>query len=150
MSVRGRAKQEKMARRNQELEKSNPSDPLNAFDPPPEVAGAIVSTQYSGPIPPASMMAEFHSIDSSIPADIMEMAKAEQKHIHEERTHINKTVSKAILRPQIFAFVLLIMLITGGFWLVNQGKDVQGFILLGPAAIIALIQILRYTPKNKE
>ena len=96
------------------------------------------------------MMSAFGDIQGDFPDRIMAMAERQQKHEIEERRYINRTIGGTIKRSQIFAFILLFIMIVGGGLLIYEGFDIAGYLVLVPSIITTLIQVLRVFPRSPE
>ena len=61
------------------------------------------------------------------------------------------TGSKQTLRGQILAFILGLITIIGGLYLISQGKDIQGYrLLIGTAATLVSVFIYGKHQNKKE
>ncbi|EHN8900129.1 MULTISPECIES: DUF2335 domain-containing protein [Enterobacter cloacae complex] len=77
----------------------------------PEMAGIMMQVTHtrSGPLPDADELARYERVSPGFAREIMEMAKAEQKHRHE---HLKKGQNGAIWRDrlgQIFAMISVLI-----------------------------------------
>jgi uncharacterized membrane protein len=108
--------------------------------PPAEKKTAIfAAAAYSGPLPDAS---QFQAYEMTLPgaADrIIKMAEKESEHRHKKE---DKALNGMIWNERLgmlCAFILSLLLIVGGFYVVLKGNTVGGTILTGmPIAVIAI------------
>lgn len=118
----------------------NENDVADGFLVPPSGNESIVSSvAYKGPIPPAEMLAAFDKVIPNGADRIMKMAENQQAHEIQERTYINRIISKVVLRSQLLPFVLLMTMIGCGVFLIQQELIVFGTIVISPALILALV-----------
>lgn len=85
------------------------------------------------------MLAAFDKVIPNGADRIMKMAENQQAHEIQERTYINRIISKVVLRSQILPFVLLMTMIGCGVFLIQQELIVFGTIVISPALILALV-----------
>lgn len=104
----------------------------------------VQSSSYSGPTPPADECAKFEAICPGFTMSWVEMAKKGQSAdiatiIRRDRfTIVYKVLSL------IAAFLLAVLLMGGGIWLLYLGKSVAGFAAIG-AAIVAVVGSILYS-----
>ena len=76
-----------------------------------------VQQTYSGPIPPASEMAQYSNIDPTFPQKIMEMALKEQQHRFEKENAEQKRaeeeikINSSLIKRGIFSSVMSVLII---------------------------------------
>ncbi|MBI3941216.1 MAG: DUF2335 domain-containing protein [Acidobacteria bacterium] len=106
---------------------------------------------FSGPLPPPSMLLKYNEVFPGCGERIVAMAESQSNH----RQDIEKSVVKSNIRNesrgQLFAFLLALAAIIGGFFLVAIGKDVAGLsIIITDAAVLAGTFIYKRVSQRKE
>lgn len=106
-----------------------------------EVIAASQSTEtsvFSSPYPPPAVLREYNDAIPKAGDSIVEMVKAEQVHRHE----MNRGALTTVRVAQVMAFVVIMSVIGGGFWLLATGHESAGvasFITALSAILIAYI-----------
>jgi uncharacterized membrane protein len=87
--------------------------------------------QYSGPVPPPSMLREYDTVQPGFADRLISMAEKEQVH----RQELQKTAMKGEIakdkRGQDYALTISIMIILGSIGLIYTGHEISGSILAG-------------------
>lgn len=94
-----------------------------------------VSQQYSGPIPPPSMLSDYDNVQNGFAERIVSMAENEQKHRHSlESASVQGAITKD-KRSQNYALICVLFLagLCGG--LIYNGHDVAGSVLGGSTLV---------------
>jgi uncharacterized membrane protein len=107
------------------------------FQTPPESPAVkpskfveMVQIRYDAPIPPPGMMAEYERVQPGSVDRIISMAESQANHRQSlESRKLNSDIANEG-RGQNYAFILSLVAMLGGIFLIWQGKDVYGFILL--------------------
>jgi len=94
-----------------------------------------ISQQYSGPIPPPSMLNEYDMVKDGFAERIVTMAESEQKHRHQIESLAVKGAITKDKRSQIFALICVLFLssLCGG--LIYSGHDTAGAFLGGTTLV---------------
>jgi uncharacterized membrane protein len=89
---------------------------------------------FSGPIPPPSVLAQYNDVLPNGADRIMTMAERQSQHREalEKRVVDGNVASQT--RGSYFAFILLLITIVGGLYLLHEGKSVVGL-----SAIVASV-----------
>lgn len=99
---------------------------------------SVQSVQFQGPLPPPQVLAQYDAALPGCAERIVSMAEAQAAH---RRTLESKVIEgKAVTerRGQVFAFMLALVAILGGVWLIDQGKDASGMTaIIGALASLA-------------
>lgn len=104
----------------------------------PDTAERIVAGQWSGPLPPPAALEQFERSAPGAADRILTMAEREEEHRHSQEQAMLRSDAKARSRGQFMAFVLALVIIAGGIWLIYKGKEVFGLIaILTPVATVA-------------
>lgn len=113
---------------------------------------------YNSPLPPASEIEKLHKIDPSFAERVFKLAESEQKHRHltdEKLLSQESIISSKALRDrnlgQFFAFIITLVLVFFGAWIVISGKSTLGgtfMAALGPVLIALSRAFLKNESKN--
>lgn len=110
---------------------------------PQEKTSKVISilnreVHFSGPIPHPSILAGYKELIPDAPERILRMAEQEVMHKIESENEIikqngirDKGVITLNTRSQLFAFILIIILIAVGFCLTVMGYDIVGSVIFG-------------------
>lgn len=120
--------------------------------PRPAQASSLTQVQaefFSGPIPPPSYLARYNDVVPNGADRIISMAERQSVHRESlETTVVNGNVANQRL-GSIFAFIICVLAISGGFWLINTGKSAEGLTsILTPLA--GVIAVFFYSKKEQK
>jgi uncharacterized membrane protein len=89
---------------------------------------------FSGPLPPPHLLAQYNDAIPDGASRVMAMAERQSQHREalEKRVVDGNVASQT--RGSYFAFVLLLVTIVGGFYLLHEGKSIVGL-----AAIVTAV-----------
>ncbi len=109
------------------------------------------STTFSGPLPPPVILAQYNEI---IPNGALRiLAMAERQSVHREQIEarvVNGNVASQT-RGSYFAFVLALISIIGGLFLIYTGKNTQGLVaIIGSLAALASVFVYSKYEQRKE
>jgi len=92
------------------------------------------ASRFAGPLPPPDLMAKYDQILPGSAERILKMAENEQMVSNE----ISLKLTKYIGRGQLFGFILGLVTIIGGLFLIYVGKDITGLasLLSGLGALL--------------
>jgi uncharacterized membrane protein len=137
-------------------------------DLPPDTQEKVrrfISMSYTGPIPPPWMLGQFNKVEPGAAKQILDDAHAEHLHRREmekadfehARDMGRRQLAAAVWESragQIFAFVIAILVIGTGAWLIYNDKSGYGFALilleLGGIAAAFLYNDRRQRPENQQ
>ena len=116
--------------------------------------------QFRGPIPPPEMMAGYHEIDPSIVDKIFDLTKKEQDSIiklknedSSRQDFMLKSASRDNLLGAIFAFMVILIMILIGPYLITKGYELPGYMLSG-TGILSVIKLFifptNFTKNDKD
>ena len=111
-----------------------------------------VSTfEFFGPLPPPQLLKGYNDAFAGCAERVVAMAERQSEHRQKLETIVIESNCKAQSRGQWFAFVLALMVIGGGVYLLAQGKSVQGFsaIIIALASLIGAL-VYSHTEQKKE
>jgi uncharacterized membrane protein len=123
-----------------------------------EVISVEVRESFRGPLPPPKVLAEYDRVLPGLAERIVVRAEKEQKFRHDAT---NRQISIAstgqflstgvAVFGQILAFLVSLIVLGGGIYLLTQDKDVEGLgaLLLGLATLTAAFITARVT-QNKS
>lgn len=123
------AKELKEAAESGRVESPSPEGPADRQNPP------VAAAAFQGPIPPPSILRGYDEIIPDGAERIMTMAEDEQDHRHD----LEKRQVGLFERGQWFAFILGLVTIGCGTYLLATGHDVTGFgtLLIGLGSIVS-------------
>lgn len=105
-----------------------------------------MSEQFSGPLPPPRILAQYKDILPDAPERIFSMAERQGDHrIHLERTVVEQSERRANWGLAL-GFVLFLILAVGSLYLIAIGMQVSGllvFVVAVASAVGNLISVLR-------
>ncbi len=110
-----------------------------------------IAQHFSGPMPPPDVLAGYGYLIPDAPERILQMAENQQTHrIHLERTVVESSLKRSNLGLR-FAFIIAILMIGGGIYLVAMGQNIEGFaaILIPLASIIGSFIISRRDARSE-
>lgn len=90
--------------------------------------------EFSGPLPPPQLLKGYNDAFAGCAERVVAMAERQSAHRQELEKKIIESNCEAQTRGQWFAFILALVVIGGGVYLLAQGKSLEGF----SAIIIAL------------
>lgn len=115
-----------------------------------------VAQMYKGPIPQASDLSEYASIDPSFPNRIMEMAEKEGEHrrsIEAKLADLKVSTSQEDLRIEkmglIFGFLITLVCLISGVFLITNGNSLAGLSTV-ISSLALLIGSFLHSAKKKE
>lgn len=105
---------------------------------------------YEGPIPHPNILKGLKDIDEKFPERVFIMAEKEQAHRHEMDIKLIKNHSFMSKTGLIFGFLIAILCIGAGLYLVISDKSVKGFtLILTPIAGIIASFMFKNKTENK-
>jgi uncharacterized membrane protein len=85
------------------------------------------SVSFSGPLPHPSLLAKYNEVIPNGAERIMAMAERQSAHREALETLVITGNVKAQARGTVFAFIVCIIALSAGFYLVHEGREVAGF-----------------------
>jgi len=97
----------------------------------------ISSSQFSGPLPPPELLKGYNEAFAGCAERVVAMAEAQSRHRQALENRVVNSNCANETRAQWFAFILALVIIGGGVYLLATGKSVQGFsaIILAVASL---------------
>ena len=124
-------------------------DPQQAPTAPPRADIALVEAVWEGPLPPPSALRQYEEIIPGSANRILESVEKRQEHSRElERIVITGNSKRAYL-GLIFGFVISLIGIGGGIYLIATGHDWAGLSLAG-INLTALVGVFVYGSKMRR
>lgn len=116
-----------------------------------QLIAARFSQEFSGPIPHPELFAKYEDVLPGSADRILKMAEIQSEHRqHLEKSVINSNIQDS-KRGQYFAFILALVLIIGGFYLIANDKDLSGFsLIIGSTGTLVGIFIYGRKSERKE
>jgi hypothetical protein len=139
MSRRGRAKNERLQRRQTDAEASK--KPGRSALSPFQFPDDVTQFQYRGPIPP-DWMAKYYETDPKIVDHFLDMAEKYGEHGRKEEQFQNRAQAFSVILGQILIWSILAACLVFGYLLIQGGKD-AGWILSVLSIAAALLHALR-------
>jgi uncharacterized membrane protein len=105
--------------------------------------------EFSGPLPPPQILEGYNNAFAGCAERVVAMAERQSAH----RQHLEKAVvegnTAAQSRGQWFAFILALIVVSGGVYLLANGKSLEGFsaIIL---AVGSIVSALMWTRKEQR
>ena len=128
---------------------------MNGNDDIPKKQNSIsmmkIEASFSGPLPPPSLLAKYSDIIPNGAERIMTMAERQSEHREKlEARVVNGNVASQT-RGSYFAFILALVAIVGGFYLILKGKDTSGLVaIIGSLASLLGVFILSKREQKSE
>lgn len=117
------------------------------------VIQASKSVSFSGPIPHPDILKGYNEIVPGAAERILIMAEEQQKHRFSIENKIVSSSIKMRSRGSVLAFVILLLVIMSGIYLIIIGKPISGFVTLITALVPVLTTFLKtnlLNIKNEE
>lgn len=96
-----------------------------------KVVRAVSQQEFSGPIPPPSMLGEYDEVHAGLANRIVSMAESQQLHRQTLEKQSVEAAIKTESRGQHYALALSVLIIIGSLFLIATGKEVSGTVLAG-------------------
>lgn len=101
-----------------------------------------IAMQYSGPLPMSSEFEKYEMVTPGAGDRIIGMAERQSQHRQDIEKHAVASQFKIAGRGQCFGFILGILGLGGGFWLISIDKDAYGVTsLVGTVATLVGVYI---------
>jgi uncharacterized membrane protein len=108
-----------------------------------------VEATFSGPLPPPSLLAKYSEIIPNGAERIMVMAEKQSQHREQlEARVVNGNVANQT-RGSYFAFIIALVSIVGGFFLILKGKDASGLAAI-ITSLVALASVFFYAKYEQK
>jgi uncharacterized membrane protein len=111
----------------------------------------ISASQFSGPLPPPELLKGYNEAFAGCAERVVAMAEAQSRHRQALENRVIDSNCANETRAQWFAFILALVVIVGGVYLLAMGKSVQGFsaIILAVGSLAGAL-IYGRTEQRKE
>lgn len=112
----------------------------------------VQSAHFSGPIPPPATLEKYNEIIPNGAERIMAMAQRQSAHRENLETKVIEADIAKQTRGSIFGFIISLVVIIGGFVLLEQGKKVEGLaaIIASLTSLVAVFVYGRYEQKKER
>lgn len=124
--------------------------------PPPPVSTAIAtlthqSVSFSGPLPHPALLAKYNEVIPNGAERIMAMAERQSAHREYLEAQVVAGNVKSQSRGSLYAFIICMVTVIGGFVLIGLGKSVIGIsAIIGSLATLAGVFIFSKREQRKE
>lgn len=110
-----------------------------------------IEASFSGPLPPPSLLAKYSEIIPNGAERIMAMAEKQGDHREKlEARVVNGNVASQT-RGSWFAFVLCLVALVGGFYLILQGKSAAGLVaIISSVGVIGGVFVVSRREQGRE
>jgi uncharacterized membrane protein len=107
--------------------------------------------EFSGPLPPPQLLKGYEEAFAGCAERVVAMAEKQSAHRQALEKAVVESNCKAQSRGQWFAFILALVVICGGVYLLAEGRSLEGFsaIILAVGSIIGAL-IYGRTEQRKE
>ena len=109
----------------------------------------ISATSYMGPLPPPELFAQYEQILPGAADRILNMAERQSLHRQTKELIQVKTESRDSLLGIISAFLISVITIIAGVYVIKSGHAVSGTIL-GTTGLVSLVSVFIYGTRNKQ
>lgn len=89
-----------------------------------------IEASFSGPLPPPSLLARYSEIIPNGAECIMAMAERQGEHREKLESRVVNGNVASQTRGSWFAFILCLVALIGGFYLIATGKSVSGLVAI--------------------
>lgn len=116
-----------------------------------ELAPKFQAGYFSGPIPPPSILARYNEVVHDGAERILAMAERQSKHRELLESQVVTGNLESQRRGSLYAFVLALVTILGGIFLIYRGMNTSGLATV-ISALVGLVSIFFYSQRmqNKE
>jgi uncharacterized membrane protein len=115
----------------------------------PELARITQSLHVSGPLPPPAVLAKYNDVIPDGADRIMAMAERQSAHREELEAKIVAANIASQARGSLFAFILCLIGLLGGFTLIMTGKSVTGLISI-VSSLTALASVFVFARREQR
>jgi len=111
---------------------------------------ARVQTEYfSGPLPPPSLLARYNDVVPNGAERILAMAERQSAHREKLEAQVVAGNLESQRRGSLYAFLLALVAIVGGIFLIHEGKSASGLATV-ISALAGLVSIFFYSQHRQS
>jgi len=105
----------------------------------------VRSFEFSGPLPPPQLLTAYNDAFPGCAERIVAMAEKQAEHRQQLEKSVVQNNCRAQSFGQIFAFILSLIVLGGGVYVLAQGKSIAGFsaIILALGSLIGALYVSR-------
>ncbi len=105
---------------------SEPEEPKAISGSAVAVHASVKAEYFAGPLPPPELLARYNDIIPNGAERILAMAERQSAHRETLEREVVRGNLASQRRGSIFAFVLALVAIAGGIWLIDVGRNISG------------------------
>jgi uncharacterized membrane protein len=110
-----------------------------------------IEASFSGPLPPPSLLAKYSEIIPNGAERIMAMVEKQSEHREKLESRVVNGNVASQTRGSWFAFILCLVALVGGFYLILQGKSVAGLVsIIGSVGVIGGVFVVSRREQKNE
>ena len=132
----------------------NPNDPAPPKNPGPEQLGSrliVTHAFFEGPLPPPAVLEHFERVAPGAAARILTFTEDEFRHRRSIEVTIVSANTRALGRGQWFGFLVMMVGMGLGAWLVRAGYQLIGFgSIVAPLAAAATLFVYAQRREERE
>ncbi len=126
--------------------RAEPSTDKNSH--PVALQASFQGEYFSGPIPPPNLLARYNDVVPNGAERILAMAERQSKHRESLEDQVVAGNVKSQSRGSLYAFIIALVTILGGIFLIHDGKSASG-LAMAISSLTGLVSALVYS-KNKQ
>jgi len=132
--------------------KKTPLIPQPYMPPQPTELVKLEASAFSGPLPHPDLLAKFNEIIPDGAERIMAMAERQSAHREKQENRVIDGNVRSQTRGSYFGFILSLVAILGGLFLLYQGKNIAGLgaIISSIAPLAAVFFVARRAQENER
>lgn len=113
------------------------------------VAARVQAEFFSGPLPPPSLLARYNEIIPNGAERILAMAERQSKHRESLESAVVAGNLQSQRRGALYAFILALVAILGGFFLIYAGRNVSGLVTI-ITSLAGLVSVFFYSQHKQS
>lgn len=99
--------------------------------------------EFSGPLPPPQILKDYNEAFAGCSERVVAMAEKQSAHRQALEKAVVESNCRAQNQGQWFAFIIALVVVGGGVYLLAEGKSVQGFATI-IGTLVSLVAVLLY------
>jgi uncharacterized membrane protein len=102
------------------------------------------TASFSGPLPPPGLLAQYNEIIPNGAERIVAMAEKQSAHRERLEARVIEGNVASQTRGSYFSFILALVAIVGGFWLIHEGRSASGLAAV-ITSVVGLVSVFFYS-----